>query len=253
MRKNKMMRAASGLLVAVLLTTCIISGTFAKYVTSDNGSDSARVAKWGVNVVMSDDSLFNTTYQADDTKNGQITNSVVSSDTDKVVAPGTKEANTLTFTISGEPEVAVNVNAGMTVSDDVKLAGNTGKTYPDMTTGGSTTDTFEQTKDYYPVVYTLKKDNNQVAQGNLTAIKTYIEGLSGNYQAGNNADNSLAKINGTYTLSWAWKFDENGNDNVDKADTLLGDLAAETVNGVSTADYDLNTNFAISITVTQID
>ena len=46
MKKNKMMRIASALLVAVILTTCAISGTFAKYVTSTPGSDSARVAKF---------------------------------------------------------------------------------------------------------------------------------------------------------------------------------------------------------------
>ena len=50
MKKNRMMRVASALLVAVLLTTCAISGTFAKYVTTESGSDFARVAKWGVNV-----------------------------------------------------------------------------------------------------------------------------------------------------------------------------------------------------------
>jgi len=50
MKKNKMMRAASALLVAVLLTTCAISGTFAKYVSTATGTDTARVAKWAFNV-----------------------------------------------------------------------------------------------------------------------------------------------------------------------------------------------------------
>ena len=50
MRKNKMMRTASGLLVATLLTTSVISGTFAKYTTEETGSDSARVAKFGVEI-----------------------------------------------------------------------------------------------------------------------------------------------------------------------------------------------------------
>lgn len=50
MKKNKIMRIASVLLVAVILTTCAISGTFAKYVTSGSGSDTARVAKFGVTV-----------------------------------------------------------------------------------------------------------------------------------------------------------------------------------------------------------
>ena len=43
MKKNKMMRLASFLLIAVLLTTSVISGTFAKYVTTDAQWDSARV------------------------------------------------------------------------------------------------------------------------------------------------------------------------------------------------------------------
>lgn len=47
MKKNKMMRLASCLLVAILLTTSVISGTFAKYTTSSTGTDSARVATWG--------------------------------------------------------------------------------------------------------------------------------------------------------------------------------------------------------------
>ena len=35
MKNNKMMRAASGLMIAALLTTGMISGTFAKYITQD--------------------------------------------------------------------------------------------------------------------------------------------------------------------------------------------------------------------------
>ena len=50
MKKNKMMRIASVLLVAVLLSTCVISGTFAKYTSSANGTDTATVAKWDVSV-----------------------------------------------------------------------------------------------------------------------------------------------------------------------------------------------------------
>ena len=59
MKKNKMMRTASGLLVATLLTTSMISGTFAKYTTQDEASDSARVAKWGV-TALATGSLFGT-------------------------------------------------------------------------------------------------------------------------------------------------------------------------------------------------
>ena len=50
MKKNTMMRIASVLMVAVLLSTCAISSTFAKYVSSDSATDTARIAKWGVEV-----------------------------------------------------------------------------------------------------------------------------------------------------------------------------------------------------------
>ena len=50
MKTNKIMRIASGLLVAVLLSTCVISGTFAKYVSTYDGTDSARVATWAFEI-----------------------------------------------------------------------------------------------------------------------------------------------------------------------------------------------------------
>jgi len=58
MKKNRMMRLASGLLVAVLLTTCVISGTFAKYVSEAEGSDIARVAKFDVNTTAGNFNIF---------------------------------------------------------------------------------------------------------------------------------------------------------------------------------------------------
>ena len=50
MKKTKLMRAALLLLVLTLITSCFVGGTFAKYTTSEKGSDTARVAKWGVEI-----------------------------------------------------------------------------------------------------------------------------------------------------------------------------------------------------------
>lgn len=90
MKKNNMMRIASVLLVAVLLTTCIIAGTYAKYTSGATASDSARVAYWGwgFDADVSID-LFDADY-AD----------VVSSNTAtpvNVVAPGTSKTATFNF------------------------------------------------------------------------------------------------------------------------------------------------------------
>ena len=48
--KNYLMRIASILFIVTLISTCCVSGTFAKYVTSASASDTARVAKWGVSI-----------------------------------------------------------------------------------------------------------------------------------------------------------------------------------------------------------
>lgn len=106
MRKNKMMRAASGLLVATLLTTSVISGTFAKYTSSASGSDSARVAKWSFNVgetdIVDNDTitfnLFDTVKEADITKNEehlQLTDGTI-------IAPGTGGSFAIVLTNKSE-------------------------------------------------------------------------------------------------------------------------------------------------------
>ena len=114
MKKNKMMRIASILLVVTLLSTCVISGTFAKYVTKAEGQDQARVAKWGIIVGVEGDSIFNTQYKTDDTNGYDGEYSVVADESinlldmdepEHVVAPGTK-GDGLKGTVKGKPEVA---------------------------------------------------------------------------------------------------------------------------------------------------
>jgi len=94
-----MMRLASALLVAVLLTTCAISGTFAKYTTSVTSQDAARVAYWGFQPVAMDiTDLFDKAY--DTTVNATV----------DVIAPGTTSSDTFAFAYNEAngtaPEVA---------------------------------------------------------------------------------------------------------------------------------------------------
>ncbi len=240
MKKNRMMRVASALLVAVLLTTCAISGTFAKYVTSDSSTDTARVAKWGVSVVASGDDLFNTTYT--DTTNGLT---VKSSDTDKVVAPGTSneefDADGLTFEIKGTPEVAVKITYDFTATNDIYLGKGT---YNDDTTGDDTVPDYSVDEVYYPVVFTLTKDGTEVKTGNLADIKEYFDDLT-------EASTQIAvntKLDATYVLTWAWAFGDPANN---QKDTTLGNLAAGTT--TTTNDYNINLEYALEITVEQVD
>ena len=238
MMKNKMMRIASVLLVAVLLSTCVISGTFAKYVTSDSSNDTARVAKWGVSIVASGDELFNNEYR--DTTNG-IT--VTSIDDANVVAPGTSNAEFgatgMNFTIKGKPEVAVKFTYEFVASEDIFLG--TG-TYSDETTG-DITDEYTVAAKYYPVVYTLKKDGVEVASGNLEAIKNYFDNLSTEMIAPNTV------LDTVYVLTWAWDFGDATENN--QKDTTLGNLAAETTS--TTNEYNLDLTYSLTITVEQVD
>ena len=87
MKKNKRMRTASGLMIAALLTTSMISGTFAKYTTADAAQDSARAAKWGVNLGISG-SLYGDAYAGADSNT--IVSNTDSSVTVKSSAAGTR-------------------------------------------------------------------------------------------------------------------------------------------------------------------
>lgn len=134
MKKNVMMRVASVLLVAVMLTTCAISGTFAKYTTNDSASDTARVAKWGVNVIATGN-LFGQNYNGNTTnveageKVDEISVSAKQSvdANENIVAPGTKNTEGMTFAVKGTPEVAnrITVSSDTYVEEEIWLLAGT--------------------------------------------------------------------------------------------------------------------------------
>lgn len=193
MKKNRMMRTASGLLVLTLLTTSVISGTIAKYTTQDSGSDNARVAKWGVTLQV-DGSLYGPGYLTTKNTATEATTGVsvlhsstaAGADQDFVVAPGTKSDKGFHFAVTGTPEVSSKVKAeiktqniyltkgeyGVMVPTEVVTAenfSNAAEGYYTESDGTYTkaTDFVENTTyytledyvnledDYYPVVYKL--------------------------------------------------------------------------------------------------
>jgi len=154
MRKNKMMRLASSLMVMTLLTTSVISGTFAKYVSQDSAKDVARVAKWGVSVMASGNlysDAYNSTSAAEKPDYPAVKydehHMTVASDTKdtNIVAPGTKSTdNGLTFSIDGKPEVAVSVS-GTIKARDIYL--EKGYTYGIMVKVDVTRENFDEMND----------------------------------------------------------------------------------------------------------
>ena len=262
------MRLASVLLVLTLLTTCMTAGTFAKYVTEANGSKTARVAKFGVEVSVDAGTVFGENYASQNNGNGVVEdgNGATVSANEMVVAPGTK--GSMTFSIKGTPETAVNLNislgeAGTEMQEVMLKAG----TYKDFTNDkGSTFIITDQ--GYYPVKWTLKNNDAVVETTNseklenvsLTKINEYFKSISKNYDANTNLTTALGGNTETYTLSWVWNIDENN-----PADTLLGQLAndesilgKQDTNGnnfivLTKDDYNLTEAFNFKISVEQVD
>ncbi len=242
MKKNKMMRIASVLLVAALISTCAISGTFAKYVTSGEAADTARVAKFGVTVTGSSD-LFAKSYAADDESYTLSANSVVSSNDDKVVAPGTTGELT-NFDIKGQPEVAVRVSYTV---DSIDLGNNW--------IAKEDTSLF-----YCPLWITIDDGTTSVTLCGLdyasaedfeAAIKGNVEAISHDYKP--NTKLHTATANDNLVISWKWYFEDPGFTGLaglaqtDERDTFLGDRAAGNIGNAGTIAL------TVTCTVTQID
>ena len=106
MKKNKMMRLSAILLVAVLLSLSVISGTWAKYVTSgEEQTQTVTVAKWGVTVEANVPA--EKAYAIDGSELGE--NLIVEAQGDGyLIAPGVR-VDLCTFDLGGTPEVASEV------------------------------------------------------------------------------------------------------------------------------------------------
>lgn len=271
MKKNKAMRAAGGMFVVTMLTTSIVSGTYAKYVTTGTVSDTARVAKFGVEIA-ADGDLFGTSYV--NATGGNMPSSetsatltVVSSNDNNVVAPGTKNSAGLNFGITGQPEVAVDITIAAAIKDNKDIYLKKG-TYTDVTVQASTpAKTFNLESDYYPIKWTLSKGDTPITDYEnvtLSKINSYFADMDELKNIKPNTDLSDIDALDGYTLSWAWDFDDSGKGTNDKADTVLGDLAAgeptvQKFTGstgsapVKNTDYSTDIEVEFTITVTQVD
>ena len=235
-KNNGTMKTAAVLTALVLITSCFVGSTFAKYVTSGIGSDSARVAKFGVTIIGSS-GMFDKTYTAHDGSFTIATNSVVSSDKDKLVAPGTSK-KLGSFAMTGTPEVAVRVSYN---ADTFSLT--------NWTTGN---------EEYCPLVFTVAGEEFKIGgkdkldqdisnvQALENAVKFAIQNYSQNYPAGTDLS---TKTSENLSVSWAWQFEDEteGAYQTNAKDTALGNRAATNKDEAGKID------FKVTMTVTQID
>ena len=157
------MRLASGLLVGTLLTTCAISGTFAKYTTQDSAKDSARVAKWGIELQIIGD-LYSDTYGADirtayaadpDTDDGAAMEVKADAEGTDVVAPGTKNDTGLAIKLNGTPEVDHQLKVVM-ATENIYLAAGTYGIMVEVEDGIVTADNYADLVAANDALYTLE-------------------------------------------------------------------------------------------------
>lgn len=237
MKKNVMMRVASIMLVLVLMTSSVISGTFAKYVTSGQASDNARVAKFGVHVAGSTDMFRDsykdtyTTYTPDE-KTEEITVQANSADTD-VIAPGTK--GTLSkFDIDGMPEVdtLVTYTATFELGEYWVVDGD----------------------EYCPIVITILYNGNTETYGMNGSAAIHKYATVADFEAGviaainacakrYHTNEDLSAAENDFVISWEWPFST--SDANDIKDTKLGNAAA----GANAATIELT----VTCTITQVD
>jgi len=234
MRKNKMMRLASALLVAVLLTTCAISGTFAKYVTEGTSTDTARVAKWGVTITAAN-KMFADAYkdaEATWTADENVDTITVQAKTagTKVVAPGT-QGEFVDFTVAGSPEVDVQV----TYTANLSLT--------NWTAGG----------EYCPIVFTVNSETYSLKDmggtnesDTIAELETAIETAIINSAKKYHTNQNLSAVATDLNVSWAWAF-ETGADDAAKAANNVKDTA---LGNAATAP---EISLTVGVTITQVD
>lgn len=214
MKKNKLFLLGLFVVFAAVLSLSLVSNTLAKYTTSDTGTDTARVAKWGVDVVVNG-ATFATAYDG----------TVESQTTDKVVAPGTA-GNFASITVTGEPEVSVQVTYDATLE--------LGELWKD-----------EGDNYYCPISITVNSETfNGMSYASAdafeAAVVAKIESLGQAYTKGTD----LSAINDDLTISWSWLLaDGVGQDNV--KDTYLGDQVA--------AGNEPTITLTVKVTVDQVE
>lgn len=238
-KKNRTLRAAVLMLALVLITSCFVGGTFAKYVTSGDAGDNARVAKWGVSITAHDTGdVFAKEYDA---IAGQD-NTVIAGGEYKVIAPGTKRDNAALVTLSGKPGVSVQVTYN---AEHFSLTGNW---------IGDENNTF-----YCPLIIkvtgkvgdavkteTINCVEKTSAAEVETAVKNAVAACSATY--GPNTDLSTVAGDGL-KISWEWPFEGTANQGqTDAKDTYLGNQAA-TATGLDIPAI----HVPVTATVTQID
>lgn len=226
--KNKLMRAATLLLVLTLMTSCFVGSTFAKYTTESTGTDTARVAVWGIDAPAVEFNLFDDTYSTD----------VDSNDGDNVIAPGTNKTSNI--------QVINAINDAIPPEVDYRI-----------TVDVSNCDIDPLIKANQNIQWKLDSG----AWGSWDALMASIKALSGeadgscDYDAGDALPDAF-KDGATHSISWQWLIEGAYTYDTD-SDPLTPELTQDEYDtlilGNAAVAGDLNATIEVTITATQIN
>ena len=214
MTNKKMGKWTALALAGVLVTSCFVGGTFARYITSTSSEDSARVAVWGINADAVTMDLFDGSY----TVNGVLV--AESEDGDNIIAPGTSKDNYFSIVNLDDnlkPEVMYEVAINLDDSEINQRILNNPSIEWRLDEGAW--GTWEETK---AAILMLS--------GDASGVKTYAP-----LEIANEFTSDK-----THTVGWRWIMDNNNN----VMDTEMGN---EAVAG------DIEAKIAIKVTATQVN
>lgn len=188
MKKNCAMRLAALMLVLVMMTSCFVGGTFAKYTSDADVKATASVAKWSIDVEGTEIAnatkqtvnvdLFTTLYEED----GQNTETDVAGTS--LIAPGT--GGSFDLDVKNLSEVNAKYDIAFTIE-------NTSSIPLEFSTDGGTTWSF--------AIADVNVSGKEINMGATDATTT--------------------------TVMWRWAFNDVPNYKSDATDTALG-IAAQT-------------------------
>ena len=216
----------SVLLSLVLITSSVLSGTFAKYVTGEKSvsSNTGTVASWGISVTTGD----HLEKQYTEMDNGAFKVDTIG--TTDVIAPGTS-GSLAWFRVCGAPEVAYGIDFSGSIDIGYGFKASSGlirdengdaiEYFPiqlryvvyDVLSNGDLTEVTSLTSDQFCVQRTDKQDNqhyfNDGALENIAELTTVMN--SSTDMGINNALDELyqapnTSIDRIYAIEWKWLY-----------------------------------------------
>ena len=196
-KKNRnTFRVCALLLVVCLISTVMLSGTFAKYTSEYAGQDTALVARWSFTGNFDEDELGGTEIDLPIWDHDYTTNIYEKEGDDYLIAPGIKGSFTVEFTYDADVDADLVFN--FTKSGDAANKVPLQYSLDNFTT----------------IYYDLDELEDAIID---MATNTTISGSNGNYVITDTVENGAVTI--SKTVFWRWPYDVNAHNSVTAADT----------------------------------